>query len=297
MTVLVTGAGGFAGSHLLELLQARGPVTGWTRKDADLLDRAAVDRAVAALKPTHVYHVAGSPHVAESWKDTSVPLAANIMATHHLLEALGKHSPGARVVVVGSATVYSAKPSPIAEHDTIGPTSPYAISKFAQEQLALRSVAEDRLEVIVARPFNHTGPRQGAEFAAASFAKQVADIERGQQSPAIHVGNLEAQRDLSDVRDVVSAYVALMDGGEKGQAYNVASGVGRPIRAVLDGLIARARVPVTVEADPARMRPHDIQILVGDASKLKAKTGWSPRISFDQMLDDLLAYWRTRPSA
>ena len=294
MNVLVTGAGGFAGSHLLEFLRARGPVTGWTRRDADLLNRAAVDRAVAGLKPTHVYHVAGSPHVAESWKDTTVPLSGNVLATHHLLQALGTHCPGARVVVVGSATVYAAKATPISEADPLGPASPYAVTKLAQEQLALRAVVEDRLEVIVARPFNHTGPRQGPEFAAASFAKQVADIERGTQPPVMHVGNLDAHRDLSDVRDVVRAYAALMEKGESGQVYNVATGVGRPIRAVLDGLIARSRVPVTVEPDPARMRPHDIQMLVGDATKLKAETGWAPAVSFDQMLDDLLADWRSR---
>ena len=305
MTVLVTGASGFAGSHLVELLATRGPLTAWTRsappaelanlatwQRVDLLDRAAVHSALAALRPSAVYHCAGSPHVAESWRDTTTPLESNVMTTHHLLEGLGATHCNARVLIPGSATVYEASLAPIGESHPVRPTSPYAVTKLAQEQLALRAIVEDGVEVIATRSFNHTGPRQTAQFAAPSFARQVALIERGEGEPVIKVGNLEAQRDVTDVRDVARAYVALMDSGVSGTVYNVASGVARPMRAILDGLISRARVKVRVDTDPARLRPHDTPIIVGDPSRLRAATGWAPQISFDQMLDDLLDYWR-----
>jgi GDP-4-dehydro-6-deoxy-D-mannose reductase len=292
VTVLVTGAGGFAGSHLVELLARRGPVVGWARADVDLLDREAVHRAVAALRPTHVYHCAGSPHVAGSWDDTATPLRSNVLGTHHLFEALAAARCRARVLVVGSATVYAPSRDPLTEADPTGPSSPYAVSKLAQEQLALRAIAEDDCEVIVARAFNHIGARQRPGFAAPSFARQIARIEKGEAEPVIRVGNLDAQRDLTDVRDTVAAYAALMEYGRSGECYNVASGVARPIRAVLDALVARARVPVSVEPDPARMRPNDTPVLLGDASKLRQATRWVPAIPFEQTLDDLLDYWR-----
>ena len=306
-TVLVTGASGFAGSHLVQLLATRGPVTAWTRstppleianlatwKQVDLLDRSAVRKSILELRPEAVYHCAGSPHVSTSWADTTLPLASNVMATHHLLESLGAAGGGARVLIPGSAMVYAPSDSPIAESHPVHPASPYALSKLAQELLALQAMVEDRVEVVVARAFNHTGPRQTADFAAPSFARQIALIERGEQAPVMKVGNLAAQRDLTDVRDMVRAYVALMEKGASGDIYNVASGTPRPIQSVLDGLLARSKVSVRVDADPERMRPHDIPILAGDATRLRNATGWIPEISFERMLEDLLDYWRFR---
>ena len=291
----------------MELLSSGHDVEGWVRsappaalagvgrwRRVDLLDREAVRTAVRALRPTVVYHCAGMPHVAQSWGDTALPLRSNVLATHDLFDALRREGVRCRVLVPGSATVYATAEGPIREDHPLGPASPYALSKLAQEQLAMRAGAEDGVDIVLTRSFNHTGPRQTPEFVAPSMARQIALIEKGDLEPVIRVGNLEAQRDLTDVRDVVRAYVALMRSAEATVVYNVASGIGRSMRSVLEALIARAHVPVRIEVDPARLRPSDLPVVIGDATRLRKATGWTPSISFDQMLDDLLAYWRRR---
>lgn len=307
MTILVTGAGGFAGAHLVEALAGTGDVVAWTRTQepadilrrfavwerVDLLDRETVQDAIGRLKPGRVYHCAGSADVAHSWEDTVTPLASNVLATHLLLDALRRTGSRARVVIPGSATVYAPSMTPLTEDSPMRPANPYAWSKLAQEQLGLMVGRDDGLEVIVARSFNHTGPGQRGEFVAPSFARQIAHIERGGIEPVIKVGNLDTQRDMSDVRDIVRAYIALMEQGAPSTVYNVASGIARSVRSILDALIARANVPVRVETDPARLRPSDVPIMIGDASRLHSATGWRPQIPFDRTLDDLLAYWRT----
>jgi GDP-4-dehydro-6-deoxy-D-mannose reductase len=304
--VLITGAAGFAGGHLAELLAPTSPLVCWSREapapglvpaaqwqQIDLLDREQVRGAVNVVRPARIYHLAGVPHVGGSWDATTPTLAGNVLATHYLLDALRRAGVRARVLVTASATVYAPSDQPIAEGGAIAPGSPYALSKLAQEMRSLRAPAEDGLDVIVVRAFNHTGPRQAPAFAAPSFARQIARIERGEQAPVIRAGNLAPRRDLSDVRDVVRAYTALMERGAGG-VYNVASGVGRPIGELLQALVARSRVKVTVETDSALLRPNDTAALVGDCTRLRRDTGWSPRIPFEQMLDDLLEYWRTQ---
>jgi GDP-4-dehydro-6-deoxy-D-mannose reductase len=304
--ILVTGASGFAGSHLVERLAGTADIHAWTHRGApphlaaspawrqvELMDPVQVRQAVNETRPDAVFHCAGSPHLAASWLDAATPLKQNVMGTHHLLDALRRAGRPCRVLITGSAAVYASSPSPIAEDFRLAPVSPYGLSKFAQERLALRAIEEDGLEVLTTRSFNHTGARQTPAFVAPSMARQIAMIENG-ADPVLHVGNLEAFRDFTDVRDVAEAYVLLMEHGRSGDLYNVASGVARSMREILDALRARARVPTRVETDPARMRPHDTPIAVGDASKLRRATGWEPRIGFEQMLDDLLDYWRAR---
>jgi GDP-4-dehydro-6-deoxy-D-mannose reductase len=306
-TVLVTGAAGFAGGHLLEHLSQTHDLVGWSRADppaalaplarwqrVNLLDRRTVRDAIRQTRPAAVVHLAGFPYVAESWSNTSDPLALNVLATHYLFDALRDGAPGCRIVVAGSGMLYAPSATPHTEGDAVAPDSPYGLSKLAQEQITVRAVREDGLSTIATRSFNHTGPRQKPAFVAPSMARQIALIERGAVEPVIRVGNLDARRDFTDVRDVVRAYAALLERGDAGTVYNVASGVGRSIRSLLDGLIARARVTVTVEADPARMRPHDVPDVVGDPTKLTNATGWTPAIPFEQTLDDLLEYWRSQ---
>jgi GDP-4-dehydro-6-deoxy-D-mannose reductase len=295
--VLVTGAGGFAGSHLLELLRSPipdppSPIVGWTRADVELLDRERVRAAIADLRPSQVYHLAGAAHVAESWTDTAGTLASNVLATHHLFDAIRRAGLACRVVIPGSAHLYAPSMTPMTEDAPLAPSSPYAVSKLAQEQLSLRALAEDGVETVLTRSFNHTGPRQSPTFAASSMARQIALIERGAAAPVIKVGNLDTRRDLTDVRDTVRAYALLMARGTPGTIYNVASGVAYETRAVLHTLLARATVPIRIEVDPARLRPNDIPILVGDPTRLREATGWTPQIPFEQMLSNLLDYWR-----
>jgi GDP-4-dehydro-6-deoxy-D-mannose reductase len=305
--VLVTGAAGFAGSYVVQALGRPEVVTGWTHhapppgeiallaswERVDLVNQSEVQSAIARLKPSAVIHCAGAPNVAHSWRDTLTPLSANVLATHHLFDALRRTGMPCRVVVVGSAEVYARSSEALTEQSPVAPSNPYGFSKLAQEQLAFRAAREDGIDVIVTRSFNHIGPRQSAAFAAPNMARQIAMIEAGVAEPVIKTGNLEAQRDLTDVRDVARAYVALLDHGASSTAYNVASGTARTMRSVLDALVSRARVQVRVETDAALMRPVDKPIVIGDATRLRQATGWRPEVPFEQTLDDLLNYWRS----
>ena len=302
--VLVTGAGGFAGSHLLEHLAGSADLVGWSRSEpapelarlarwmhVDILDRAQVADALATVRPSSIFHCAGLPHVAESWGDTMAPLAVNVLGTHRLLDAAERLGSRCRVLVTSSAQVYAPSDEPITEEHPIGPSSPYALSKLAQEQLALLS-ASTTIEVIIARAFNHTGPRQKPSFLAPSVAQQIAMIERGTLEPVLEVGNLDPTRDVMDVRDTVRAYAAIMKAGSAGTVYNVASGIGRPVRTIVEALVARSRAPIRIEHDRSRFRPNDLPVIVGNPRRLMEATGWKPAISFEKMVDDLLNYWR-----
>ncbi|HKY20639.1 MAG TPA: GDP-mannose 4,6-dehydratase [Vicinamibacterales bacterium] len=293
MTVLVTGARGFAGSHLLASLSQNGvAATGWSRQDVDLLDPRAVTRAIAELKPTVVYHCAGASHVGQSFANVRDTLASNVLGTHHLLKGLHSAGLGARVLIPSSSLVYRQSDLALQEDDPIGPATPYALSKLAQEMLGRRSVLEDGQQIFIARPFNHTGPRQNPSFSASGFARQIALIEQGRMSPEISVGNLDASRDLHDVRDTVRAYRAIVEHGRPGEVYNVCSGQAFKIRDVLDRLIAISRVPATVRVDPSRYRQNDNPVLFGDRAKIQSEVGWTPTIPLEQTLADLLDYWR-----
>jgi GDP-4-dehydro-6-deoxy-D-mannose reductase len=307
-TILVTGAGGFAGSHLLDLLARDGaPVVAWHRpgktpppaapsvrwEGVDLLDRQAVGRAVAAARPSAVYHCAAAAHVGRAWDSAESTLAVNVRGTHYLCDALRRADLRIPCLIPSSAMIYQPSLSAIREDSPLVPPNPYGLSKLAQELLALRSIA-DGVDVRVARAFNHIGPRQDPFFAASGFARRIADIERGVWAPEISVGNLDAERDLTDVRDTVRAYRLIVDRGVAGRPYNVCSGRAVTIRHLLDLLIARARCPVSVKVDPARYRPNDNPLLLGDPSRLQGELGWKAEMPLEQTVDDLLEYWRRK---
>ena len=293
--VLVTGARGFAGSHLVEHLRQSGVhVTPWARQDVDLLDREAVRRAIATLKPDVVYHCAGVAHVGQSFNNVSDTFAANVLGTHHLLEALRLAGVKARVLVTGSSLVYRQSDRALSEDDPTGPATPYAVSKLAQEMLGRRGIEEDGQQVLFSRSFNHTGPGQDPSFAAPSFARQIARIELGQDPPEIAVGNLDAARDLHDVRDTVRAYAAIVERGKPGRIYNVCAGTTYKISDVLQRMVSLSRVPVTIKVDAGRYRPSDNPILLGDRGRIERELGWRSEIPLDRTLADLLDYWRIK---
>jgi GDP-4-dehydro-6-deoxy-D-mannose reductase len=308
-TVLVTGAAGFAGSHLLDLLgqedvrvvalrkpgvgaetQAAYPAATWM--EIDLLDRDAMRRIVGECAPAAVYHLAGAPHVGQSWSAATETLAVNVMGTHVLLDAIRCAGVPCRVVVPSSAYVYRPADHALSEDDALEAANPYAISKVAAELEVMRAARLDGIHAVVARSFNHIGPRQDPSFFASGVARQVALIEAGRLEPVIRVGNLESRRDLTDVRDTVRAYRALAERGAPGVAYNVCTGHARRMRDLLDGLVARAHVTVDIRLDPDRFRPNDTPLLLGDPSRIRQATGWEPRVPLERTLQDLLDYWR-----
>lgn len=266
----------------------------------DLLDREAVDAWVQGIRPHAVVHLAALSSPARSWQDPAGTVATNVTAQVHLLEALRSQDQLDRVLVVTSGEVYGAADPghlPTTEDAPFRPRNPYAVSKVAQDASAYQYAVAWGLPVVRVRPFNHIGPGQSDGFVAAAFARQVAEAEAGLAPPLIRVGNLDAARDFSDVRDVVEAYRLLLAKGTPGEVYNVGSGVARPVRAILDGLLAMATVPLTVETDPDRMQPADVALMQCDATRLRQATGWAPAWSFEQTLAAVLEDWRGQVAA
>jgi GDP-4-dehydro-6-deoxy-D-mannose reductase len=303
--VLVSGAAGFAGSHLVDLLLRDGAeVVAWRRpagrygrqlsaswESVDLLDRIAVRDALQRTRPSAVYHCAGGADVGGSWTTIESTFALNVRGTHHLIEGLREAGIDATVLVVSSAMVYAPTDRPIRESDPLRPASPYGLSKLAQELVGLADTGGPR--VMIARAFNHFGPRQDSRFVASAFARRIADIEAGRSSPELPVGNLEARRDMTDVRDTVRAYREIVERGETGRAYNVCSGRAIVVRDLLEMLLGRARMPIRVTIDPARYRPIDLPIVVGDPHRIQEELGWTAEIPVDRTIDDLLEFWRS----
>jgi len=317
MRVLITGMTGFAGSHLAEYILARHPdvevfgTVRWRSRmeniahlqdrvelcETELKDMVSVQGCLAHIKPDRIFHLAAQSFVPTSWKCPSETFIINITGQVNLFEAVRGLKLSPRIHVAGSSEEYGQvfpDEIPMKETNPLRPLSPYAVSKVAQDLMAFQYFKSYGLQIVRTRGFNHTGPRRGEVFVTSNFAKQIAEIEKKKRDPVIFVGNLEARRDFTDVRDMVEAYWLSLEKGEAGEVYNIGSGFARSMQEVLDTLLSLSRIKVRVEVDPKRLRPSDVPILLADSSKFVERTGWKPRIPFQQTLRDLLDYWRQR---
>ncbi|MCX6559798.1 MAG: GDP-mannose 4,6-dehydratase [Candidatus Aminicenantes bacterium] len=317
MNVLITGITGFAGSHLAEYILAEHPdarvhgIVRWRSRmdnvahlagkielhEADLKDMVSMKKALHASRPDKIFHLAAQSFVPTSWRLPAETFQINAVGQINLFEAILDLKLDPRVQIAGSSEEYGmVHPDevPMKETNPLRPLSPYAVSKVAQDLLGYQYFKSYGLRAIRTRGFNHTGPRRGDVFVTSNFAKQMAQIEKGLREPVIHVGNLDAKRDFTDVRDMVRAYWLATEKGEDGDVYNVGTGGTISMHQLLDMLLALTKVKVRVQVDPERLRPSDVQILQADPAKFRKQTGWEPTIPFEKTLRDLLDYWRAR---
>lgn len=300
--ILLTGASGFVGQHLLRVLADRFPGAELLAPSFDLADPEAVAAMVAATRPDACIHLAAISAVPAARQDPDAAWKVNLLGTLALARALLAQAPRAPLLFAGSAEAYGASfraGVPLDETAALAPGNTYAATKAAAD-LALGAMAGDGLRVVRLRPFNHTGPGQTDAFVVPAFARQVARIEAGLQPPVMDVGALDPLRDFLDVRDVCAAYAACLDRADAlppGQALNIASGIPRRVQDILDALLARARVPIAQRQDPARMRPSDTPLACGDAAMAARLLDWRPVIAWDTTLDDVLDFWRTEVAA
>lgn len=300
---LITGSEGFVGRYLRSELESHGyAVTGLDLQAgegvivADLLDEDAVKHVIAQERPDVIIHLAGQANVARSWDIPQKTIELNVVAAINLMEAVRQEKPECRMVLVGSSDQYGNLGDAgqlVSERLVTHPQTPYAVSKKAQEEMALVYARTYGLNIYMTRSFNHGGAGQGKGFLIPDFASGIVAVERG-KAPCLRVGNLTARRDFTHVKDVVRAYRLIAEKGHAGEVYNVGSGVTYSAQEVLDKLRAMAACPIPVERDPAKMRPSDTPVICCDHSKLTEHTGWQPKLSIDQMLTDALADWRGR---
>lgn len=316
MRILITGITGFVGSHLADYALAKGDVevfgtVRWRSRldnvehiqdeikmiDCDLKDNVATRKVLQEVKPDYIFHLAAQSFVPTSWVAPAETLSTNIIAQLNLLEGIRDLGLDSRIQVAGSSEEYGLvyeHEAPIKEDNPLRPLSPYAVSKVAQDFLAYQYHKSYGIFAVRTRAFNHTGPRRGDVFVTSNFSRQVALIEKGKKDPVIEVGNLEAKRDFTDVRDVVRAYWLALEKGEAGEVYNIGSGRAITIQGLLDLILSLSDIEIEVRQMPDRMRPSDVELLVTDYSKFNRATGWEPEIPFEKTMEDLLNYWRER---
>lgn len=315
--VLITGVTGFAGSHLVDYLLTRNDcdihgIWRWrsrteniehlkpgqiTLHECDLRDATSTFDVIERVKPDWIFHLAAQSFVPTSWVAPTESLTTNILAQVNIFEAVRRLGLKTRIQLACSSEEYGMvypDETPIKETNPLRPLSPYAVSKVGQDMLGYQYWMSWKVDSVRTRGFNHEGPRRGPVFVASDFAKQIADIEKGRKAPVLHVGNLDAKRDFTDVRDMVRAYVLALEKCEPGEVYNICRGQCWTIRETLDMLLSHTTAKIEVKQDPARLRPSDVQILLGDNSKFVKQTGWQPVIPFEQTLRDMLEYWRAR---
>ena len=313
--VLITGASGFAGHHLIEhlLFQEKFEITGtyhskenfnnsplkekirWIK--TDLTDTESASNLITQTSPDYIFHLAAASAPSQSFKNPASTFQSNVISQINLLEAVRLcHSRPARLLIVSSAEIYGhVQPQqlPINEQTPLNPSSPYAVSKIAQDYLGLQYFNSYKIDCIRVRPFNHIGPYQKINFVVADFAKQIAEIEKGEKEPTMMVGNLNAKRDFTDVRDIVKAYYLLIEKGTPGGVYNIGSGESHSIQEILDTLLSLSTKKISVITDPQKFRPADAPDIVCNNKKLVELTGWQPQIPLTKTLQSTLDYWRS----
>lgn len=315
MRILITGITGFVGSHLAEYaLKMGAEVFGtyrWRSRmdniehllgkirlvECDLRDATSIRNALREAKPDRIFHLAAQSYVPTSWTAPADTMHINVIGTVNLFEAVRQLEIDCRILNAGSSEEYGLQfehELPIKETNQLRPLSPYAVSKVAQDLLGWQYHRSYGMFIVRTRAFNHSGPRRPEAFVDSGFAWQIARIEMGLQEPIIYVGNLDAKRDFTDVRDIVRAYWLALEKCEPGEVYNICSGKARSIREILETLIDMAKIGVEIRFDPTRMRPSDVPVLVGDSTKFREQTGWVPEIPYEQTLLDMLDYWRSK---
>jgi GDP-4-dehydro-6-deoxy-D-mannose reductase len=314
MRILITGVTGFVGSHLAEFLIHKDvEIYGTVRRrsnldnivhirdkihlvETDIQDPHSVETALTEAEPESIFHLAAQSFVPTSWRSPLETIESNIIGTLNILEAVRK-SGDPKVHICGSSEEYGLvfpEELPIKETNPLRPLSPYGVSKVATDFMGFQYFKSYGVKVVRTRAFNHTGPRRGELFVTSTLAKQVAEIEKGLKPPILKVGNLEAIRDFSDVRDIVGAYWLALEKGELGEIYNICSETSRSIKNVLELVLSMSEKEIEVKQDPSRMRPSDVVVLQGDCTKFKKQTGWKLEIPFEKTMKDLLDYWRER---
>ncbi len=312
MRILIIGAAGFVGGHLTDALAAGGEYEIYATKlpqeqlaedcrrtvcDLDICDAAAVCRLMQEIKPDRIVHLAAQSSVALSWKKPQLTADVNILGTLNVLEAMRQHVPQARLLMVGSAEEYGAvtpAQCPVREETPLHPANFYAVSKVCNEQTAALYCKAYGLHIVMTRSFNHFGRGQSDAFVMADFCKQAAAISLGLHEAVIRTGNLSAKRDFTDVRDIVRAYILLLEHGRAGEVYNVGSGRARELATLLDTVRTVSGAAFSVETDPARFRPIDVPVIEADISKLQLDTGWQPQYSAEETIADTLSWWRVQ---
>jgi GDP-4-dehydro-6-deoxy-D-mannose reductase len=317
LKILITGITGFSGSHLADYIinnvedaEVYGSVRWRSNRcnlamvenriklcECELRDAKSVRDLIEYVKPKFIFHLAGHSYVPASWNSPNDTIVNNIIGQINVLEAIRNVSPDCKIHIACSSEEYGLVHEdelPIKEENPLRPLSPHGVSKVAQDLLGYQYYKSYGLNIVRTRAFNHAGPRQGELFVASDFAKQVAEIELGERIPVVYVGDLDARRDFTDVRDVVRAYWLALQKGKAGDIYQICSGNAYTIRKVLNIILSYSEKTIEVKIDPTRMRPSDVPVLLGTYKKLNKVTGWEPMISFEKTLADLLNYWRNR---
>ena len=319
MRALITGITGFAGSHLAEFILAHHPdvevygIMRWRSRteniegirqrvqliECDVRDATSVKTLLGQVRPDKIFHLAAQSFVPSSWNAPAESLTTNVLGQLHIFEAIRGLDIDPWIQIACSSEEYGLVHEdelPIKETNPLRPLSPYAVSKVGQDYLGYQYHMSFGMNVVRTRGFNHDGPRRGDVFVSSNFAKQLIEVEKGKRPPVIYVGNLEARRDFTDVRDIVRGYWLSLERCEAGEVYNLCSGKAYSIKEVLDRLIEISGVEVKIEEDPARLRPSDVPVLLGDYSKFHEATGWEPEIPYEKTLADMLDYWREKVS-